>query len=62
MIDEDSILVDDSSEYSLYYNTESKIITITNSDESYGVSIDKLGDGLFKKGGKNRERGSQRRK
>ncbi len=51
MIDEDSILVDTSSEYSLYYNTESKIITITNSDESYGVSIDKLGDGLFKKGG-----------
>jgi len=53
MIDENSILVDTSSEYSLYYNTESKVIAIANGQESYGVSIDKLGDGLFKKGGKN---------
>ena len=47
--DENTILVDSTKKYSLYYNTETQIISITDGNKQYGVNIDILGDETFPK-------------
>lgn len=58
--DKNTILVDTTDKYSLYYNTESKIISISNGIEQYGVNVESLGNSLFinkkRKEGKNDRR------
>jgi len=58
--DKNTILVDATDKYSLYYNTESKIISISNGIEQYGVNVESLGNSLFinkkRKEGKNDRR------
>lgn len=51
---ENSFLIDSTPMYSLYYDTEHQIVSITDEQVTYGVNIDKLGSDLFQKGGENK--------